>query len=391
MAKKRTKRRQDYTAAGIVAAVLMTVVTVILGMQAVKLINPPSGGTDIAKTYGPEGWYLVYRSYYVADRGDEGGSEDDTVTYEFMRFPLDGSALVSESVTKIERGGTRAAAPWMSKVDDRTLLFARRTDDAVWTDVSGSELRALGDHPDVDVLWTGLPSPDGSRVAFFDAEVGAPAVVAEDGTRIFSADGPSSFMPFKWRRENVLYLSGEPVSSGMSRSLWRANVAVGEVEEVPGVLELELTDFDLNLEAGLLVGNRFVCDNVETCGVPPSSLHLLDITTGESVELAASDTSVFADVRLSPDASRIAFTVTEGDQSDVWVTDVEASGHERRVTSGNLLDWTPNGNALIVDRDGELQIVSLGDGSVRTIARRSGRYPDSDFHGIDYVGVVGKR
>ena len=104
--KRKTARRQDYTAAGITAAVVLTVITVFLGFQAVKLVNAPNRGEDTARAYAPEGWYLVYRSYEVADRGDADG--DDAADHEpdhTLRPVVQGSALIPGRHADLVRTG----------------------------------------------------------------------------------------------------------------------------------------------------------------------------------------------------------------------------------------------------------------------------------------------
>jgi TolB protein len=117
---------------------------------------------------------------------------------------------------------------------------------------------------------------------------------------------------------------------------------------------------------------------------------MVDTLSGESIEMMSSESYVYGAPKFSPDGTRIAFTITNG-APDVWVADVNVSGHERRVVSGSVLDWTPDGNTLVVDRDNELQLVSVSDGTARSVTRRSGKYPDPDFHGVDYVGIILKR
>jgi TolB protein len=71
----------------------------------------------------------------------------------------------------------------------------------------------------------------------------------------------------------------------------------------------------------------------------------------------------------SPDGSRIAFTATEGGNSDVWLMAADGSG-ARKLTSEPALDlspsWSPDGKriAFVSDRAGTPQIYLMGaDGS----------------------------
>lgn len=402
MAKKRKQPKKDHTVVGVVAACLMVAVTVFLGWRAVNFINPSvADKVETAAGTGAGRAFLVYRSYKVLDRGTEAWPNDDTVSYEFFRHPLDGSAAVSESLAKevVEGSDQLTGVPWMSKVSPGVLMFARRVggpDDVLWIDVSGKEVRHLSESR--DIIWSGLPSPDNRKVAYRDSGSGSIIIVDGDGNRseypIPLADGAMP-VPFAWDASGeTLFARTESVTEGedvgFADGLWRLHVPSRSAEEVKAVRELGLHQIDIDPATGNLIGVTYDCGSLESCGTAPSSLYLVDTLSGESIEIMSSESYVYGRPKFSPDGTRIAFTITNG-ASDVWIADADVSGHERRVVSGSLLDWTPDGNTLVVDRDNELQLVSVSDGTARTVARRSGKYPDPDFHGVDYVGIIIKR
>lgn len=402
MSRKRKQTRKDFTAVGVIAASLMVVVTVFLGWKAANMINPPLGDIGGGANGAESGRaFLVYRSYKVLDRGAEDWPNDDTVSYEFFRFPLDGSSAVAESIAKETRNGSTqlAGVPWMSRVSDEVLLFARRAggrDDVVWIDVSGNEIRKMPSSP--DVVWSGLPSPDGRHYAYRDGATGSIIVADVDGGRSeypLPASEGVRFRPFAWDASgDNLYIEAESAiegeDSGFDGGIWRLNMRSRSAAEVTAVRELGLKQMDLDPVSGRLAGVTYVCDSLESCGMAPSSLYMVDTSSGESIEIMSSESYVYGQPKFSPDGKRIAFTITNG-ESDVWIADSDVSGHELRVISGSLLDWTPDGNTLVVDRDNGLQLVSVSDATARTVAERSGKYPDPDFHGVDYVGIIIKR
>jgi hypothetical protein len=402
MNKKKTQPKKDYTAVGVIAASVMVLVTVFLGWNAANMINPPvTEKSETAAVSGSERAFIVYRSYKVLDRGAESWPNDDTVAYEFLRYPLDGSAAVSESLAKELREGSTSmlGVPWMSKVSDGVLLFARRAampNDVLWIDVSGNELRNETQSP--DIVWSGLPSRDGKSIAYRDSETGK-IMVLDDSGSLTDASPTSAedvrLVPFAWGQSgDYLYVKSEQViegeDSGFDSSLWMVHVPTRTPIEVKAVRELGLNQIDIDPASGMLVGVTYSCESIEYCGKPPSALYRINTLSGESIEITSSDSYVFGQPRFSPDGTKIAYTITNG-SPDVWVADVTVNGRERRVVSGQLLDWSPDGVSLVVDRDSELQVVAVTDGATRTIARRSGKYPDPDFHGVDYIGIITKR
>lgn len=401
MPRKRTQRKKDYTAIGVIAASLMVAVTVFFGWRAVNFMNPPVGDKDANTTgTGTGRAYLVYRSYKVLDRGADLGSTDDTVSCEFFRYPLDGSASVGESIAKEVREGTvsTAGVPWMSKVSDTVLLFARRASgdtDAIWMDVSGNEILKEAGAP--DVVWGGLPSSDGRLIAHPGIVAGTLVIESDDGGRTeYQIPMPEDAraVPFAWTADAAaLFVRSGPAGEGEGGSipgLWRLDLRSGSATEVTAVADLGLEQLDIDPSSGRLVGVTYACESLETCGSAPSSLYLVDTVTGESIEMLSSESHAYGQPKFSPDGSRIAYVMANG-SADVWVADAAVSGHERRIISGQLLDWSPDGANLVVDRDNELQLISVSDGTSRTVVRRSGKYQDPDFHGVDYVGIITKR
>jgi len=396
MAKKKQIKKQDYTVPGIAAAVASTAIVLALGWYVANIINPPVAGENFATIGSADRQYLVYRSYRVLSRGEQDWPNDDTVVFEFFRYPLDGSALRGESIFRIERErqDDGVGQPWMKQISNDTLLFARRDKDsatAAWIDVSGKELLTTDDEAE-DIIWSGLPAPDDSKTAYYNWTTGRVVVVPDGGLPVeYDLDSEQAFAPVAWGAEsNLLYLKAMSEGGLPVAGLWRLNTSTGSAEEIVAVRELKLYDFDIDTKANRLVGATFVCATLEECGIGPSSLHMVDLVDGLSVELFSDDHLAFGNPRISPDAMRVAYTMSNG-AADVWCSDLDVAGHDEFIISGRLLDWTPDNERLIVERDGEMQIVSIDDSAIVTVTQRSGRYQDPDFHGIDYIGIVSKK
>ncbi|MBI2330903.1 MAG: PD40 domain-containing protein [Chloroflexi bacterium] len=121
--------------------------------------------------------------------------------------------------------------------------------------------------------------------------------------------------------------------------------------------------------------------------VPPATGHIifssnrdgqegqtdLYMTTPDGLEIARLTTDALVDEgsapRLSPDGTRVAFSSTVGDNTDIYILDI-ASGSITRVTDAQEKDsapsWSPNGQQFAFEsfRDGNLEIyVANADGS----------------------------
>ncbi|MBU0625796.1 hypothetical protein KKF05_05685 [Patescibacteria group bacterium] len=392
----RQDKKRDYTLPGVALAAALTLFVLFLGWYIANIIKPPITGKDIGISGTTANrQYLVYRSYRVLSRGIQEWPNDDTVAYDFFRYPLDGSALRSESIISIERKriDSGVGTPWMRQVSNDTLLFARRDNDpveAAWIDVSGNKLRSTEDETE-DIIWNGLPSSTGQKIAYYDWVSGRVIIMAGDSLPMEYDLGSDAFIPVVWdEQSNNLYLKKVSEGDLPTAGLWRLNTTTGETEEILAVRELKLYDIDLDISASRLVGATYECRGLEDCGTGPSALYLVDLLSGNSVELHSDEHLSFGQPRLSPNAKQVAYTLSNG-QADVWVSDLEVAGHERRIISGRLLDWLPDSNNLVVDRDNELQLISAKDSKIVSVARRSGQYPDADFLGIDYIGIVSKR
>jgi len=301
-----------------------------------------------------------------------------------------------ESIFRVERErmDEGMGTPWMKQVSDDTLLYAARetaATEASWVDVSGNEVLSTAEE-NADVVWGGLPSPNGKKTAYYDWAAGRMMVVAEDNMpQEYEVGDEQAFIPVAWCEKSVdLYMKVVTEGGLPTAGLWRLNTKSGIATEIEAVRELKLYDFDVDPIAHRLVGATFVCTNHEDCGTGPSSLHMVDLETDEGIELYSSDHLAFGNPRISPDAKSVAYTLSNG-QADVWITDLDVAGHDRRVISGKVLDWISGGKWLVVDRDNEIQLVNVEDGTIVSVARRSGQYPDPDFHGIDYIGIVSKK
>ncbi len=390
------EKKQNYTTPGIAVVVALTALVMLLGWLIANTINPPSARKN-STTIGLESdrQYLVYRSYRVLSRGDTEMPNDDTVAFEFFRYPLDGSALRGESIFRVERErmDDGMGTPWMKQVSDDIMLFAARNTtatEASWVDVSGKKLLTTEEENE-DVVWGGLPAPNGRKTAYYDWRADRIMVVVEDKMpREYNVGNGDALTPVAWGEKSIdLYLKVVTEGGLPTAGLWRLNTDTGLTTEIEAVRELKLYDFDINPAAELLVGTTFICTNHEDCGTGPSSIHMVDLATENNVELYSSDHLAFGNPRISPDAGRVAYTMSNG-QADVWIADLSVAGHERRVISGKVLDWISDGQWLVVDRDNEIQLVKIKDGTIISVVRRSGQYPDPDFYGVDYIGIVSK-
>lgn len=79
--------------------------------------------------------------------------------------------------------------------------------------------------------------------------------------------------------------------------------------------------------------------------------------------------------RTSPSGSRLAFTLTEGDDTDVYLSDLDRGTVSRFTFDGNngVSIWAPDGQRIVFssDRDGALNLYSKGVGGTGAIERLS--------------------
>jgi serine/threonine-protein kinase len=70
---------------------------------------------------------------------------------------------------------------------------------------------------------------------------------------------------------------------------------------------------------------------------------------GQLEPLPAATPRNYDDVAISPDGQRVAFTIQEGSNHDIWIYDLERSTLHPLTSDGNsqFSIWTPNGQALI--------------------------------------------
>ncbi|MFW5661871.1 MAG: S9 family peptidase [Oceanicaulis sp.] len=84
-----------------------------------------------------------------------------------------------------------------------------------------------------------------------------------------------------------------------------------------------------------------------------TGLSVIDLDTGEERDFNTPEDGGLSDFTWSPDGSRAAFLVTEGDTIGLWVADM-ATGRARALISEGVndvfgsIDWTPDGERLIV-------------------------------------------
>jgi hypothetical protein len=397
MAEKRQFILNEYAAVIVLAALVA-----IVGWRVMVLVGPdvpsPTPGKNVpsASVNRPadSGPYVIYDTYRVIDRGDKSRMDDDKLAYDFRRYALaDGR---SESIAEIVADGAKAfGSPWMRPLSDHTLLFVRRytsSDDFLWVDAAGKEVSRPASGQITNV--SGLPSPDGSMVAYADERSAAVSIVSADGSdpMFFSTKGFIStgyLSPVVWSAENdAVFL--KPVFDGGTAvaGLWYADLGSKVIKEYSVVRKLGLADFVIYPTQDKIVGTTFSDGGLESGALGPSKIYLIDIPTGRSTVLQSDEIAAFRDPLLSPDGRRLAFSFGSG-EPDVWMVDTGETDPERRsIISGRPLAWTPDGRSLAVSRDNELQIVDVGTGRTSTIVRRSGKYQDQDFQGVEFIGII---
>lgn len=385
-------------AAVIVLASLVAIVgwrVMVLMAPATEPAGPPvSAPAQTADQTADAGPYVIYDTYRVTDRGDSSRMDDDQLTYDFRRYSLASGG--SESLAALAADSAKAfGSPWMRPLSDRTLLFVRRytsSDDFLWMDAAGKEVARPASSQIGNV--SGLPSPDGSMVAYADEAKAAVIIVYADGREpmTLSTKGQISagyLSPIAWAAENdAVFL--RPVFDGGTAvaGLWYADLEAQVIKEFTVVRKLALADFTVYPQLGKIVGLTYRSEGLENAATGPSKIYLIDISTGRSSVLQSDEVSAFHNPLLSPDGGRLAFSFADGD-SDTWLVGTGSpDGKRELLVSGLPLAWTPDGRSLIVSRDNELQIIDAGTKKVITIARRSGKYRDPDFQGVEFIGIL---
>ncbi len=375
----------------IALAALMLVVgwRVLLLMKTVGGDGGPASSGRQAAVSGAD--YLVFSTYRVVDRGPKDWANDDKLEYGYYRYPLTGGR--PELIAQVTAdNGKGLGSPWMRPLSPDTLLFVRRNsgaDDFVWIDVAGRELpRPL---PPDDSGVDGLPSPDGSRVAYVDpAKRSVTVLTAGSLLQTFDIKGAADvgfWSPLSWSPDGRrLYLKPVFEGGGFVSGLWVIDLERSEAAEIKAFRRLGLVDVDIDPRLGLGVGVTFRGDGLGTDIAGPSKVHLVDLETGADKVLLSDDSLVFRGPLLSPDGRRLAFSYA-GDESDVWLMDID-SALSSLLVSGRALAWTPDSRSLVVSRNDEIQLVEADSRSITTVARRVGKYYDPDFQGLEFIGLV---
>lgn len=72
------------------------------------------------------------------------------------------------------------------------------------------------------------------------------------------------------------------------------------------------------------------------------------------------------DPAFSPDGRRILFTSTRGGKPGVWVVAADGSG-AKRLADGDQAEWSPDGQRIVLRRDGRLLTRDLVSGAEKTV------------------------
>lgn len=193
------------------------------------------------------------------------------------------------------------------------------------------------------------------------------------------------------------------------------NAGLGDPTEVPPVLTEEAPSTEATAEpippaTGRIIfaSNRDGQNNqTDLYMSSPDGLEITRLTTDASVDEGSTP-------RLSPDGTRVVFTSTINDNTDIYILDI-ASGIINRITDAEERDaapsWSPNGQQLVFEsfRDGNLEIYIVNaDGSNPTrltndpagdsnpvwsptsneIAFASNRFGNSDLFLLNTSGAV---
>ncbi|MBS0296708.1 MAG: Tol-Pal system protein TolB [Proteobacteria bacterium] len=110
-------------------------------------------------------------------------------------------------------------------------------------------------------------------------------------------------------------------------------------------------------------------------------IYLFNIETGRQELLTGKITGLVSAPRFSPDGNRVAFSVTRGGNSDIWLMDLRTRT-ETRLTVDPGIDtspsFSPDGRQIVFnsDRSGSPQLYVMNtDGSgVRRLSQGGGRY-----------------
>jgi len=373
--------------------IALAVLIAIVGWRAMVLVST-DGQSETPGTFrvaATSGEFLVYGTYNVVDRGTEPWPNDDKLAYVFYRYPLAGGQ--PEVIAKVIEDNTKAfGSPWMRPLSENTLLFMRRdasADDFVWIDAAGRELERPV--PPTGSGIDGLPSPDGSRVAYVDPGTKTVTVVTRGALlQTFEAKSGSEagfWAPLAWTPDGgKLYLRPVFDGGGFVSGLWVIDLDKPESAEIEPVGRLGLKDISVNAGLGLLVGSTYRSGALEAEPTGPSKIYLVDLNAGEEKFLLTEDSLAFRDPLLSPDGRRLVYSFG-GSDPDIWLNDI-GSPDSRLLISGRALAWTPDGRFLVVSRDNELQLVEVDGNQIVSVAHRTGKYQDPDFRGLEFIGIV---
>jgi TolB protein len=110
-------------------------------------------------------------------------------------------------------------------------------------------------------------------------------------------------------------------------------------------------------------------------------IYLFNIETGRQELLTDKIVGLVSAPRFSPDGTKVAFSVTRGGNSDIWLKDLRTRS-ETRLTVDPGIDtspsFSPDGRSIVFnsDRSGSPQLYIMGmDGSgVRRLSQGGGRY-----------------
>lgn len=225
-------------------------------------------------------------------------------------------------------------------------------------------------------------SPSGNTIAFSE--------IVEGKDRLTLID-VSSRSVSRWSRE-FLDIDGIGWSPDGTQIIVNGVLAIGE-----GLGRLYLANADgTNLQAltptnwmvrypHWIIGSRtIVFARFEVN--QPTRLYALDLETGSTREIYNLGNLKVGEIAWSPDGKRIAFTSSEGGNSEIYILNL-ATGNRQRLTFHEASDsqpaWSPDGKKIVFtsNRDGQNQVYTLHleSGEVKRISNIGGTKGQPSF------------
>lgn len=368
----------------------------LLEKDADEAVVPVVDDTTLT-TVGP-GAYVLYQTSRIVDRGAMDWANDDVDQTDIYAHRItDGADILVASVKADESYG---GSVWAEVVGQRVLIHRYSpTDDAlvsldgdighlfeepatviasrnneVWVDYSlAYENRTAAVSFNVQ-YWNDNDNNENVVQYNLDpAELGIdmgyaePFLVSDDGKTIYIRQICEC---------DAIGLNG----------LWAFDVETQKLTKMSYVIENHIYEYQINTATKQLIGVSYTApEGLGDEPTEPSSIHLVDLVSGEGRIIFTDEGFVFGHVFLSPDGTSYASDYRD---NVVRVRKVDANkSNADTVVSGYVLDWVDT--TLVVDREGEIILYDLIKDSVVSLAQTiGGSYADPDRVVVRYVGLI---